>query len=199
MNIRTPSASGLALAALLALSAGGAAASDLSYTFIEGGYFDFDIDDPNADGDGFGVGGSVAITEMFHLFGKYGTADLDGPGGVDVDYDTFSFGGGINYPIAERTDLVGQLSYVNAEASAGGFSADDDGFGLYGGVRARLAVPVELEGGISYVDFDEGGDDTAFGARGRYYFTPQWAAGLGVEIGDDVTTWGLTVRWEMPR
>lgn len=187
----------LALAAALGLAATGAQAGDLGYTYVEGGYQDVDVDDVDADGDGFTLGGSIALTDMFHLFGGFGTAELDVDGFGDVDYDTWEVGGGINYGIASNADLVGRLSYVSAEVDAGFADADDDGYRLYGGVRGRLASPFELEGGISYTDLDDSGDDTAFVGAGRYYFTDQWAAGLSVNVGDDVTVWGLNVRWEM--
>jgi hypothetical protein len=195
-----PAASAIALAALLGLSTGAFAANDLSYTYIEGSYLDIDVDDADADGDGFGIAGSVALTELFHVFGSFASAELDGPMGFDVDFDTFEFGAGVNYPLGNNLDAVGRLSYLNLEVDVPGFgNADDDGYGLYGGLRGRLTAPVELEGGISFADLDEGGDDTSFVLAGRYYFTDQWAAGLSADIGDDVTVWGLNVRWEMPK
>ena len=32
-------------------------------------------------------------------------------------------------------------------------------------------------------------------AVGRWYFTPSFAAGLEAELGDNVTTYGIGVRW----
>ena len=195
-----PAASAIALAAFLGLSSGAFAANDLSYTYIEGSYLDIDVDDADADGDGFGIAGSVALTELFLVFGSFASAELDGPMGFDVDFDTWEFGAGVNYPLGNNLDAVGRLSYLNVEVDVPGLgNADDDGFGLYGGLRGRLAAPVELEGGIAYADLDEAGDDTSLVLAGRYYFTDQWAAGLSADIGDDVTVWGLNVRWEMPK
>lgn len=195
-----PTACAIGFATMLGLAGAGNAVAELSYTYVEGGYFDVDIDDSNADGDGFGIAGSVAITDMFHLFGDYATADLDGPGGGDVDFDTWQVGGGLNLAMAENLDFVGRLSYLSAEVDFPGFgSADDDGFGLYGGLRGRLTAPVELEGGIAYADLDDAGDDTSLVLGGRYYFNESLALGLSADIGDDVTVWGINLRLEMPR
>ena len=57
----------------------------MSYTYLEAGYLDTEIDvGPNdIDGDGVGVGGSVAVNDTFFLTGSYGTQDFDF--GIDVD------------------------------------------------------------------------------------------------------------------
>lgn len=186
-------------AAILGLAGQEEAVADPSYTYAEGSYLYIDIDDTGADGDGFGLAGSVALTDMFHLFGDYASADLDGPAGGDLDFETWQVGGGINFSLADNLDLVGRVSYLNAEVDfPGPGSADDDGFGLYGGLRAKLGVPVELEGGIQYADLDDAGDDTSLVLGGRYYFNPRVALGLSADIGDDVTVWGVNLRLEMP-
>lgn len=189
----------VAMATMLGLAGTSTAHAELSYTYVEGSYFDIDIDDSDADGDGFGIAGSAAITDLFHLFGNYATADLDGPGGGDLDFDTWELGAGVNLTMAENLDFVGRLSYLNVEVDVPGFGGgDEDGYGLYGGLRGRVLESIELEGGIAYADFDNSGDDTALALAGRYYFNDQVALGLSTEIGDDVTVWGINLRWELP-
>lgn len=190
-------ATGFTIALLFSLAAAHAQAGNLSYSYVEGSYYDVDIDDTSADGDGFGIAGSVELTDMFHLFGRAIWADLDGPFGVDLDFTTWEVGGGISFALANQLDLVGRASYVDAEVDVPGFgSGDDDGYRLYGGLRGRLGVPVELEGGVAYTDLDDSGDDTSLVLAGRYYFTDNWALGLSGEFGDDVTVWGLNLRWQ---
>jgi hypothetical protein len=199
-NTGLPATSAIAVAAMLGLGAASNAVADLSYTYIEGGYVNVDFDDADADGDGFDIAGSVELTDWFHLFGDYTNADLDRPGPAgDVDFETWEAGAGVNWPLADTVDLVGRLSYLNAEVDVPGFGGgDDDGYGLYGGVRGRITPEVELEGGIAYADFDDAGDDTSLAVAGRYYFTDQWALGLTGDFGDDVTVWGVNLRWELP-
>ena len=192
-----PTASALALAMALGLSSVAEAAEDLGYTYVEGGYQNIDIDDLDEDGDGYTIGGSVALTDMFHVFGGYGHAEIDVDGFGDVDYDTWEIGGGLNYRVGGKTDFVGRVSYVSAELDAGFDDVDDDGYRLYAGLRGGFDAPVELEGGVSYTDLNDYGDETAFVGAIRYYFTKQWAVGGSVNLGEDQTTWGLNVRWEM--
>lgn len=183
------------MAALAAAAPAANAASDtLGYTYVDAGYVGLDYD--NADGDGWGLRASLALTDRLHLFGGYesGEIDPDGPFLGDLDYTGYSAGIGLNLPVATRTDLVGRIGYVYAEIE----DFDDSGVGLYAGVRSRVADEFELEGGIDYVDLDEAGDDTAFSLGGRWYFAEAFALGAGVTQGDDATTWSLSLRWEMP-
>lgn len=188
-------------AAALVLVAAGAVAGDLSYTFIAGGYRDVELDRPDADGDGFALLGSIAITPMFHLFGGYSSSDLagTGPSGGDVDYDYWELGAGLNYALTERVHFVGQASYLDTEIDLASGRIDDDGYGLYTGIRTRLRAPFQLEGGIKYVDVGAAGDDLLLKLATHYFFTDQWAAGLSLDFGDDSTVWGLNLRWQLPR
>jgi hypothetical protein len=194
--------SALAVAALATFGASaGVADPELGYTFIEGGYQDIDLDRPRADGDGYAIRASLAITPVFHLFGGYSSGDLDGSGAFSgkVDYDNWELGTGLSYALTERVHFVGQASYLNTEFDHATGRFDDEGYGLYAGLRGRFGLPVELEGGIKYVDFSDRGDDTLLKLASRYYFSEQWAAGLSFDVGDDETIWGLNVRWELPR
>jgi opacity protein-like surface antigen len=189
-----------AMAAALTLATSAAIAAEPAYTFIEGGYQDVNLDKPDADGDGYTLRGSIAITPLLHLFGGYSTADLDGaaPPGGRVDYDTWELGAGLSYALTERVHFVGEASYLNAELENAGFRSDDDGYGLYAGLRSRFAMPIELEGGVKYVDIGDAGEDVLLKLGAHYFFTDQWAAGLSLDLGDDATAWGVNVRWQLP-
>ncbi len=171
-----------------------ALAQDMSYSFVEASYLDTEIDDNNfdVDGDGFGVSGSIELNETFFLQAAYSTQDFD----FSIDYDQVSVGIGAHFPMAENLDLVGAISYVDAEVDTRFGDLDDDGYGLDLGVRARLAEQFEVEGGINHVDLDDSGDETSLKLGGRYYLSQELAFGAGVQIGDDVTTWQLGVRLE---
>ena len=84
--------------ALLAALPLGAAAADLDYTYIEGGYAELDLDG-GSDPDGWSVGGSAALGENFHIFGSFGSFDYD-VGPLDLDADRWRIGpprGGAGY------------------------------------------------------------------------------------------------------
>ena len=183
---------GLSVVALGVGLAAPAYSDGLNYTYVEGGYIATDIDDLDVDGDGLGIAGSAAIGSNWFVHGAYGNQDFDA--GVDLDQLEVGIGG--HMPLMDQVDLVGTLSYINAEIDTPFGNVDDDGFGASVGLRGRIAPQVELEGSISYVDFDEGGDDTAFNVDGRYYFTENFAVGAGASFSDDATTWTLGARFE---
>ena len=99
-------------------------------------------------GDGFGIAGSFALNDQWHLFGDYSTADLD----FGVDLDQLKLGGGFHSPLSNNVDFVAEFSYVRIDASSGGFSVDDDGFGLSIGARGmaadRLGEALERQAGL---------------------------------------------------
>jgi hypothetical protein len=189
------------IAVAWALGAGAVSASELGYTFIEAGYQNVDLDQPDADGDGFALRGSVAITPMFHVFGGYSRSDLDlsRPLAGNVDYDTWELGAGLSYALTERVHFIGQASYINSEIDLADGRIDDDGYGLYAGIRSRFDTPFQMEGGVKYVDVGEAGEDVLLKLGAHYFFTDQWAAGLSLDLGDDSTAWGLNVRWQLPQ
>ncbi len=171
-----------------------AGAGDMSYSYVEAtvGQTEIDVGNGNqVDGDGFGIAGSLAVAPNVHLFADYTTADFD----ANVDANTIRVGGGYNQGITESADLIVRLAYVQSEVQTPFGDFDEDGFGVGVGVRGTLAESFELEGGIDYVDL--GGDssgDTSFSGAARYFFTPMFAVGVGIAIGDDVTTYGINAR-----
>ncbi len=177
---------------MLALSMSHAYADNgLNYNYIEAAYLDTEIDDGlDVDGDGPALRGSFALNETFFVEAGYATQDFD----FGIDLDRWTVGLGAHTPLTEQVDLIGRVSYVDAEIDTNFGSADDDGFGLGVGLRGRVAEQFELEGGINYVDLDDAGDDTSLALGGRYYLTEQFAVGAGVEFGDDVTSWHLGAR-----
>ena len=178
------------IVALLSLSAT-AAAEGLDYSFVQGSYTQVEFDDLDIDGDGFGIGGSLAIGDRFAVFAGVDTADLD----FDVETTGWEVGGLYHAPLSDRVDFVSSLSYVSVEIDVPGFgSADDDGFGVGIGLRGMASPQLELSGGISYVDLNDSGDDTSFSAGMLYHFTDAFAVGLGGSWGDDASAYGISGR-----
>ena len=182
------------LLALAMLGSASAIADDLNYNYVQAAYLDTEIDDSafDVDGDGLSLSGSVELGESMFLTAGYAAQEFD----FGIDLDQWAIGVGGHLPISDSVDVVGSLSYVDAEIDSRFGGADDDGYGASIGIRARVADNVEVEGGINYVDLDAGGDETSFGIGGRYYFTPEFALGAGVDLGDDVTAWSVGVRFE---
>lgn len=167
---------------LLAAAPIAAQAEDMSYSFLDLGYAETNLDG-GPTGDGFGLRGSFGFAENFFAFADYLTQDFD-----PIDVDVYSVGLGGHLQIAESVDLVGKAGYLKADASAGGLSADDDGYLVSAGVRARPAQQFELEGNVIYRDFGGGADDTAVAVGARYFFTDMFAVGAEYEMSDDADT-----------
>ena len=181
-----------ALGAMLPLAS--QAADDLSYSYLDPAYITTDIDGFDDNVDGFALRGALEVTDQFFGWAGYTTQSTE-VFGEDLDYTTLSIGGGYAWPLSPTADIYGRLGYITEEVEYAGFNADDDGFLLGAGLRGRVAQEFELEGGVNYIDLSDSGDDTSLYAAGRWYFTPSFAAGLEAELGDDVTTYGIGVRW----
>lgn len=183
------------LAATAAFAPFLAHAEGLSWSYLEGGYVNTDIDRFDEDVDGFALRGSYELTDEVFVFGGY-TDQSTSVAGRDLDVQSWNLGLGYAWPLGEALDLYGKLGYVSAEADLEGFGdADDDGYSLAVGLRGRAVEQLELEGAVSYVDLSDSGDDTTLDLGARWYFTPQFAFGIEGSFGDDANTYGLGVRW----
>lgn len=168
------------------------AESGFDYSYVELGYVNTDLDDFNADGDGFQLRGSLEVGSNVHVFTKYTDLDFD----FNIDTNTFEVGGGYAWPVRSNVDVIGAVSYLKTEVDVPrGRDFDDDGFGVGVGLRGRARDQLELTAGLQHVDFDEAGDDTIFTVGGRYFFTPAFAAGIDATFDDDGTAWYLGGRW----
>lgn len=175
-----------------------AAASNFSYTWLEGAYSDITIDDDfgDLDGDAWEIGAAWQVHDLVYLFGSYESGDYD----FDLETDTFELGVGMALPVSNQTDFVIGVSYVDVSVEVPGFgSADDDGYSILGGFRIGVSESFQVELGARYLDLTDSGDDTSFSLTGRYYFAPSWAIGAGYTTSDDADLWTLSLRWEMPR
>jgi opacity protein-like surface antigen len=177
--------------ALLVLTLGSTTvlADGFSYSFIGAGYARAEVVDET--GDGFGIGGSAALGDNWHIFAGYQSLGFD----FDIDLSALSAGVGFNTPISEKIDVVAQVAYLYAEADTPLGSVDDNGYGVSVGLRAWVSERVELDGSIAYSDFGDGGNDTSFGAGVQFYFTEQFSVGLGLGFADDVDTYTLGGRF----
>ena len=174
----------LSLAAL-GLGAQAAAAQGFSYNLIEGSLISGD------DYDGFGVAGSYAFTSEIFGLGSIDALEIDGSG---TDVSILSLGAGYRIAINQQVDVFGTASLKRAKIDGGG---SDTGFGLGVGVRGRPVAQLELHGGLEYVDYDE--SDTALRFGGRWYFTPNFAAGADYHDDDGGSALRFVVRYDFGR
>ena len=73
-------------AALVGWFASPVAANELNYSYIEGGYLDTDLDDLDVDGDGFGVSGSIELTEDYFLVASIASQEATAGATVLIGY-----------------------------------------------------------------------------------------------------------------
>jgi hypothetical protein len=125
------------------------------------------------------------------VFAGYQSLGFD----FDIDLSSLRVGVGFNAQISEKSDVVAQVAYLDAEADTSLGSADDNGCGVSVGFRAWVNERVELDRSIAYSHFGDGGSDTSFGAGVLFYFTEQFSLGLGPGFADDVDTYRLRGRF----
>lgn len=187
----------LALALALAAAPFAAAAGELSYTYVEGGYtqLDFDVDGAeDFDMDGGQVRGSVALGESFYLHGGYGRVNED-VSGMDVDLDEVQAGVGYRMPVGERADFIAELAYVRLSLEADAFG-DEDAEGGRASVGFRGAFNDRFEGYVkaNYVNGGDFAEDFSGTLGALVKFNPMWGIVGEVEAGDDAQKYLIGVR-----
>lgn len=165
-----------------------------SYNYATLSWQSADLDDDffDVDGDGFGISGSFEIGQNWHVVGGYSSIGFD----FGVDLNVLEVGAGWHNDISPNASFYANALWVNAEVEASGFgSADESGFGVDIGLRGNIGDRFELEAGLGYRDLGDGADGTSFGGAGWYKFNDQFAVGLGIEIDEDVNSYGIGGRF----
>ncbi|HEY8520708.1 MAG TPA: outer membrane beta-barrel protein [Gammaproteobacteria bacterium] len=166
------------------------ASRGFSYTYVDVGYVDVenDVGSFDVDGDGLQLRGAVELTDLFYLTGDY--TDLDHEG--NIDSSMLSVGVGVRRSVQSNLDLIGEVTWVNAEVDTPFGDADEDGYGLALGLRYRANNDVELEGAIRHVDVED--SNTLLDLRGRYYLNPSLALTGGLLIDSGDLGWTVGIR-----
>ncbi len=193
----------LALAAAAALACSGAAVAGPQWTFADLGLATGD-GDATDDTEFFGVKGSLAIADMWHVQGEWATGEAENNGGRDVD--VLELGAGLHRHMSDSTDLVINLFFGSIdEEDGGGGSTESDYFGYSFGVRSMLTDELEFNAAIIYADVDCpagcGGPtgsavDVGGEIGGRYLFDEAISVGVSLNwngVQGDLLT--LDVRW----
>lgn len=213
------------LAALM-LSTGAMAAGNLSYTYVEVDYINNDLDifgDPDLlvddfdNGNGVALRGSFAFTPNFFVFGEYAFLSSDirviGPSeellSSEADFDRYSVGVGINYPIVTDVEIIARAAYTDIEFDDVSFPEFDDeniledndasdGYFLDAAVRAQIVPWLEASGGVRYVDIEEN-DNFAFIGNLLFEITENWGVNAEVELGDEQSIFYVGGRYSFNR
>ena len=167
------------------------AADTLSYTNVGLAFVNTELG--RFDGNGLGVRGSWGISDNIYVVGQYAMTEVDVLG-VDVDFDTFSIGGGWHGGLSERADLIAEATFESFDVSSGGQSFDDTGYGIRLGIRGAPSDRFELMGYVRHVDV--GGDDTLLGGNGVMHFTDTISGFVEYETGDDLGNLLLGARFD---
>jgi hypothetical protein len=162
-----------------------APAADLSYTYAELRFVDFD----DSGGDGFRVNGSYDLGNNWIILGGLTSADFNN----NVDVTTFEIGGGYVWRYTQDWDIVGTARFVTADVDTPGGSSDESGLALSGGLRGLLAPQFEIRGFVNYINLDD--SDAYLELAGDYYFTRQFSAGLSLEFAGDSDLISIGARY----
>jgi opacity protein-like surface antigen len=185
---------GLALAALLPVSAQAADATGISYNYVEAGYTSADV--AEGDFDGFSLAGSIGFAE--HWYGSATYRQVD-----DNDYDVTLDQGSINLgwhtAIQQNVDFFAELGYVNMGVDIEDFDNEsENGYRAGLGIRGMVAPNFELNGKVSYTDISELDGEFGVGVGAVWHFNPTWGVTASYEhtelLDEGMDIWGLGIR-----
>lgn len=155
-------------------------ASELSYSYLEAGYFNVDPEGFSSE-DGWSFGGSAALSDNFHLFGSHDNLDI-GP----FDVDLWRIGLGYNMSISDRSDLVARIAYEDFDA--------DDGWSAEVGLRGALSPKFEGYVALGYVDGSTLSGDPYLKLQGQYKFNRTWGITAETRVFEDAHTFFIGPR-----
>jgi hypothetical protein len=175
--------------------AGSAAAEGFSYSNLEASYVSTGIDSLGLDGDGFAIGASFEFAPR--IFGYTSINDLDYDSGSGVSTSAITLGLGASWRLGSDLDLVSGVSYEHLKLKVKGLgSSSDSGIGVNVGLRGRFGANFEYTPNLKYTDLGHGINDFTWTLGTRYYFSPNFAAGIDLSDNDDGTTWNIAVRYD---
>lgn len=161
------------------------AQSSVSYNFAELRFVDLDV----GGGDGFELNGSYRVSGNWLVVGGITSLDFNN----NVESTTLEVGGGYVWPYRDTWDFVANARVVRVDVDTPGGGGDDTGIGLLGGIRGLITPSFEVRGAVNHINLDN--SDTYLELAGDYYFTPNFVAGLSVELAGDVDALTLGARW----
>lgn len=170
----------------------GDADSVLSYTYVELGAAQQDVDDIDEDVDVFYGRASLNLFVFFYLFAGYSNQSTDFE---DTDSDQYSLGVGAHFGILPNLDLFAEVAglYSDASSDVDEFDGSEAGYRVAAGAR-YLAIPwfsggLELNATVGQLNLDNhigSSDDPVFwGLGARAHFAKFFSVGLNYELIED--------------
>ena len=173
----------------------GTEGGEFSYTYVELGATQLDLDDDSLtdeDVDSFYLKASLALG-MFHIFASYEDQELDFQ---DTSTDLYTLGAGVHFPVAPKLDVLAEVAWIYNDLTSDISQLDDttDGWGGRAGVR-WMALPwdrggLELNGNLLYIDLENrlASDDdatTGWDVGTQVHFLKLFSVGAAYAIIDD--------------
>lgn len=199
----------LATALLAAAPLSASAADALSYTFVEAGWTQVQVnddllDDPKLDG-GY-IRGSFAIGRQVHVFGAWSQVSRTyraGDARLELELGQPELGIGYHMPMSDRIDFTADLAWTRQNVE---LTLKETGYDTYRekdhfnagratlGVRGKPSPRTEAWLKAGYLDGSDM-DGTWVGTLGgQVKFTPTWGLVGEVQVVEDITQFSAGVR-----
>lgn len=201
----------------------GLAAENVSYGFIEGGYINLDVDQPNEDslfredfdnGGGWGANFSFPMSEAVFLYGSYSNTEsdftfIDNTGAIvpgNTDLLKFNLGLGLAMPMSNTSDFVISGGYSDIDYDDFNFGATEDtdandlrddpsdGWTADAYLRSQITANIEGSVGARYTDI-QGIDGFSLIGGLLFEMNQNWGLNISVDAGDELVTWGAGIRY----
>jgi len=200
-------------AALLAAAPMAASAADaMSYTYVEGGWTQLQINNPGSNDklDGGYVRGSFAIAEQVYVFGGYSqvskTYDLSddlGRASLKQELSQPELGIGYHMPFSDRLDFTTDIAWlrINDELTLKQDDWDDRKYKFHNnagratlGLRGKPSRRTEAWVKAGYIDGSDMDGEWTGTLGGQVNFTRAWGLVGEVQYYDDITQYSVGVR-----
>ena len=176
---------------LLAAAPLAAMADDMSYSYVDLGYAQTDIDGVGPSADGFGLRGSIGFARELVRVRR---ATRPRASRASISTRSRSASAGTTASPKASTWSAASATSKSTSTPVADSTPMTTATSLDAGLRGRVGDAVELEGGVHYTDLSDGGDDTALFVGGRFHFNKTWALGAEYASGDDVSSIFAYVR-----